>query len=86
MQTTISGGGSVGKITEILNLLDCKRCLLVCDSAFDFLGIKDLLYKDNLHFVSFSDFTPNPVYEDVVKGVEVLRKEIQNLCCSVTIV
>ena len=75
MQTTISGGGSVGKITEILNSLDCKICLLVCDSAFDFLGIKDLLYKDNLHFVRFSDFTPNPVYEDVVKGVEVLRKE-----------
>ena len=75
MQTIIRGGGSVKKITGILNSFGHKRCLLVCDSAFDFLGVKELLYKAELHFVRFSDFTSNPVYEDVVKGVEILRKE-----------
>jgi alcohol dehydrogenase class IV len=46
-----------------------KKPLLVCDNAFDFLDIE--LPCD---FVRFSDFQPNPLYEDVKKGVKVLRK------------
>jgi len=49
-------------------LLTNKKPLLVCDDAFDFFGI-DLPFEA----VRFSDFTPNPLYEDVRAGVKVLR-------------
>ena len=51
-----------------LKILKDKKPLLVCDDAFDFFGIK-LPFKA----VRFSDFTPNPLYEDVRAGVKVLR-------------
>ena len=45
-----------------------KKPLLVCDHAFDSLGI-----ALPCEFVRFSNFTSNPLYEDVQAGVEVLR-------------
>ena len=53
-------------------ILEGKKPLLVCDGAFDHLGIT-LPYE----FVRFSDFTSNPLYEDVKAGVKALR---QNKC------
>jgi len=52
-----------------------KKPLLVCDNAFDSFGI-ELPCK----FARFSDFTANPLYEDVKEGVKVLRK---NKCDSI---
>lgn len=47
-----------------------SRCyMLVCDSAFPFLPIKDLFKTD----VVFDQFTPNPLYEQVCKGVEMFN-------------
>jgi len=51
-----------------LEILKDRRPLLVCDDAFDFFGI-DLTCE----IVRFSNFKPNPLYEDVKAGVEVLR-------------
>jgi len=50
-------------------ILKDKRPLLVCDNAFDFLKI-----KIPCDYSRFSDFTPNPLYEDAKKGIKVLRK------------
>ena len=48
--------------------------LLVCDSSIQFLKINDYFNgKENI--VRFSDFVPNPLYESVVKGVELFHKE-----------
>ena len=52
-----------------LELIKDKKPLLVCDNAFDSFGI-----ELPCGFVRFSDFTSNPVYEDVKAGVNVLRK------------
>ncbi|MCL1849272.1 MAG: phosphonoacetaldehyde reductase [Clostridiales bacterium] len=49
-------------------LLKNKKPLLVCDQAFDVLGI-DLPCEA----VRFSAFQSNPLYEDVEAGVEVLQ-------------
>ena len=49
-------------------LLIGAKPLLVCDKAFDLLGI-DLPCK----YIRFSDFTSNPLYEDAQAGVKVLR-------------
>ncbi|MCL1886138.1 MAG: phosphonoacetaldehyde reductase [Dehalococcoidia bacterium] len=46
-----------------------KKTFLVCDAAFDALGI-DMPYK----YVRFSDFTSNPHYQDAKAGLKLLRK------------
>jgi alcohol dehydrogenase class IV len=53
-------------------ILKDKKPFLVCDSAFDSFGI-ELPCK----FIRFSDFTPNPLYEDAKSGIKVLK---QNKC------
>jgi len=47
-----------------------KKVLLVTDSSFPFLNIKDEVEGIGIPYVKFSDFTPNPLYEDVCKGVD----------------
>lgn len=50
------------------------RVLLVCDSSFPFLSIKDDIERMELPHVVFDQFTPNPLYEDVCKGVDLLQE------------
>ena len=75
MQTIISGKDSYKKIEEILNDVKSKKFMLVCDSSFEFLSIKDYFNQIKIPYVKFSDFTPNPLYEDVVKGVKIFNRE-----------
>ena len=49
------------------------KVLLVCDSSFPFLSIKkDIEHMDIPHVV-FNQFTPNPLFEDVCKGVDLFQ-------------
>jgi len=52
-----------------------NKVLLVCDSSFPYLNIKDAIESISTPYVKFSDFTPNPLYEDVCKGVDLLNAE-----------
>lgn len=74
-QTVIKGSRAIQKLPEILKKIGCKKLLMVCDSSFEFLNIKENLMSLPVKTVMFSDFTPNPLYEDVVKGVELFEKE-----------
>ena len=51
------------------------KVLLVCDASLPFLSIKKYFDDREERFVKFNDFQPNPLYESVVKGVEVYHKE-----------
>ncbi len=74
-QNTVIGRTAYKKLPEILSELSVKKYLLVCDRAFDFLGIADDIISPELSFVRFDSFTPNPLYEDVCVGVERYKKE-----------
>ena len=52
-----------------------KIVLLVTDSSFPFLNIKNEVEGITIPYVKFSDFTPNPLYEDVCKGVDIFNAE-----------
>lgn len=53
-----------------------KKVLLVCDDAIQFLeNFSKKLNEIEVPIVRFSDFQPNPLYESVVKGIQVFRKE-----------
>ena len=49
------------------------KVFLVCDSSFPFLNIKDSIEGLNFPLVKFSDFSPNPLYEDIRKGIDLFQ-------------
>ena len=71
MQQIVNG---IESLPQILKACGCKKLFLVVDSSYPFLNIKDtiesLVVEER---VSFSDFTPNPLYEQVCKGIDLLN-------------
>ena len=65
MQIIYSG---IKHLSEALK--DSKKVLLVCDSSFPFLNIKEDIEGIALPYTIFDGFTPNPLYEDVCKGIK----------------
>ena len=71
MQKIVNG---IERLSEILKEIGCKRLFLVVDSSYPFLNIKDAIEAlPVLEMVTFSNFTPNPLYEQVCEGVEILK-------------
>lgn len=52
-----------------------QKFLLVCDGAFGYLKLSKEFEKCPVPYTVFDQFTPNPLYEDVLKGVELFRKQ-----------
>lgn len=53
-----------------------KKVFLVCDSSIKFLeSINKKLEEVDIPIIRFSEFNPNPLYESVVEGVRLFRKE-----------
>ena len=55
------------------SLKGATKVFLVCDSSFPFLNIKKDIEKMGVPHVMFSDFTPNPLYEQVCKGIDLYQ-------------
>lgn len=71
MQRIVHG---LSSLPEILQNLGCSRLFLVIDASYPFLNIKDSIeYLPVVEKVKFSDFSPNPVYEDVCKGIDLFE-------------
>lgn len=73
MQQKIFQG--IDKLPQILKEVNSKKCFLVVDSSYPFLNIKETIEALDVEKVMFSDFTPNPLYEDVCKGIDLLKAE-----------
>lgn len=67
--------GEFIKIPQIVAENNAKRPMLVCDSIFDKLFISDYFDNISLDIVKFSGFSANPLYEEVVDGVNLFNKE-----------
>ena len=65
----------INNLPDILEEFNGKKMFLVVDSSFPFLNIKGNIEKLKIPQIIFSDFTPNPVYEDVCKGIDLLKAE-----------
>lgn len=71
MQKIVNG---LAKIPGILKDLGCKKLFMVIDSSFPLLNIRNII--DDLPVeekVKYSAFTPNPLYEQVCKGLNLLK-------------
>lgn len=78
-QKILTASEDYRELDEWLQDYGIQKFLLVCDSSLQFLKIK--LYFDSLtdrtgiQVVSFNDFQPNPLYESVVKGIDLFHNE-----------
>lgn len=64
----------ISNLQGILQNLGCMRLFLVIDASYPFLNIKDSIESLPVaEKVKFSDFSPNPVYEDVCKGIDLFE-------------
>ena len=71
MQQIING---IANLPNILKEVGCKKLFLVIDSSYSFLNIKDAIETLPVEEkVNFSDFTPNPLFEQVCKGVDLFK-------------
>ena len=71
MQQIING---IDNLPTLLREVGCRKLFLVIDSSYPFLNIKDTVESlPVVEKVKFSDFTPNPLYEQVCKGIELLK-------------
>jgi alcohol dehydrogenase class IV len=68
-------GDSAFCVGDIIKELKIKKYLLVCGKSIGLLPIGDYLDNICVPYVKFSDFTPNPLYEDVFKGVDLFNGE-----------
>ena len=69
MKQTILNG--ISHLSEVLK--DSKKVFLVCDSSYPFLNIKEDIESLDFPHVVFSEFTPNPRYEEVCKGIDTFQ-------------
>ncbi len=74
-QLIFSGTDEYEHIADIIRELHIHKLLLVCGKSYEQLKIKDYLSKLDVKMIRFSDYMPNPVYDDVSKGVLLFRQE-----------
>lgn len=67
MQQIIQG---IEHLAAAIVTLDCHRFMLVSDPSYPFLSIKKWIEALETPLTAFSDFTPNPLQEQVDKGTE----------------
>ncbi len=70
-----SGGDWPDRLSAYLSAKGAKKLLLVCGRSYDGLCVRGKIEALPVERVRFSDFSPNPLYEDVCRGVERFRTE-----------
>ena len=75
MQEIITAPDCHRKLQALLDQLCIKKYLLVCDSSFSHLSIRDWFVKGTVPHIVFNGFTSNPLYEDVRQGVKLFNAE-----------
>ncbi|MBE6758540.1 MAG: iron-containing alcohol dehydrogenase [Ruminococcaceae bacterium] len=70
-------------VSGVLEKHRAKRPFVVCDAAFDKLPVSESLRGVVGDAVYFSDFSPNPKYDDIVKGVELYHSSACDIIISV---
>lgn len=68
MQVIYNGISHLGEALE-----GATKVFVVCDSSYPFLNIKSDIENMGTPHVLFSDFTPNPLYEQVCKGIDLFQ-------------
>ena len=72
-QKIFDGLDSLNKILEENN---AKNILVVCDKVmFEKWPLKKMLEDSKIKYTLFSNFGPNPKFEDIIEGIDLFKKE-----------
>lgn len=86
-QQILTGSEDYSDLNLYLSEKRIKKILLVCDGALKFLRIdkyfSELKNNSGIDVVRFSDFSTNPLYESVEKGVDVFNSEKCDMIAAV---
>ena len=78
-QVIITAKGNYIEFDQWIQENGCKKILMVCDGSIWYMdGFNKHLEeveKTGVEMIGFRDFQPNPLYESVVKGVELFNDE-----------
>lgn len=87
MQRIIEADNRYQLLDEYLKSTQQNKLMLVCGNSIKYLEIGSyfdtLEARTGIRVIRFSDFAPNPKYESVFKGVELLRTEECKLIVAV---
>lgn len=84
MQKIFQGRESYKQIAEILKEINSKKFLLVCGkNSFEALNIQLFIDTECPNYVRFSDFSSNPKYEQVCKGIQEFNS---NHCDAIVVI
>ena len=75
MQRIINGVDSYDEIGDIIRGFGAKKFMLVCGGSLSRLEVGQYLLGLDIEHIVFSDFSPNPKYEDIVPAVELYKRE-----------
>ena len=74
MQQNIIQG--INKLPLILNESGSKKLFIVTGSrSYQSLNFKDMIKLLDIERIYFTEFTPNPLYEQISKGIELFKSE-----------
>lgn len=86
-QLILEGNDKLDKLTKYIREVGITSLMLVCGNSIKRLSINDyfieLPHRINIEVVRFSEFSPNPVYDDVMLGVKVFK---ENRCDGIAAV
>lgn len=82
-QQKVIQGDAGPAIKEILEREHISRYMVVCGDYFASTPLKEYLDSLSAHYVTFSDFQPNPLYEEAVAGVELYRDSGSEMLVSI---
>ena len=68
----------IDNLKNVIGTLKVKKVLLVADSSFGFLNIRDSIESQLGRYVFFDHFDSNPQYDSVCEGVRVFNDN----CCD----
>jgi alcohol dehydrogenase class IV len=74
---------SLERLLDVLRECKPQKTLLVCDSAFEHLSFNTYITKTIGSYALFNGFTSNPLYEDVVNGVQLFNEQGCDLILAV---
>ena len=70
------------EIKDILEKNHLKKVFIVTTPLFDKWPLKKILDDNNISYTTFTDYSPNPKYEDVLKGINLFKQDNYDMIIS----
>lgn len=82
-QEIFEGEESCRYAEQIIKQAKADKILVVCGSAFRRSALPEIFAENNMDYVIYNGFRPNPTYENVLEGLKVFRENHCDFLISV---